>query len=118
MLPAVFLCVMTTIYSIMLKMAAPVTKHYSKAPRTRKVYVMGKKKWYENVYQCAANLNKGWRLKFSLRFIDFVYMLMEVMFFPNLNLQYNGIYIFAQFASYNLSTRKNEVASVLHLAVS
>ena len=34
--------VMTTIYSIMLKMAAPVTEHYSKAPRTRKVYVMEK----------------------------------------------------------------------------
>ena len=36
--------VMTTIYSIMLKvaMAAPVTEHCSKAPRTRKVYVMEK----------------------------------------------------------------------------
>ena len=32
--------VMTTIYSIMLKMAAPVTEHCSKAPQTRKVYVM------------------------------------------------------------------------------
>ena len=75
----------------MLKMAAPVTKHCSKAPRTRKVYVMEKNKWYENVYQCAANLNKGWQLNFALRFnlkkagntiirsenIDFVYMLME-----------------------------------------
>ena len=34
--------VMTTIYSIMLKMAVPVTKHCSKAPGTRKVYVMEK----------------------------------------------------------------------------
>ena len=34
--------VMTTIYSIMVKMAAPVTKRCSKAPRTRKIYVMEK----------------------------------------------------------------------------
>ena len=77
--------VMTTINPIMLKMVAPITKHCSMAPGN------GKNKWYENVYQCAANLNKGWQLNFSLRFnlkkqwntiirsenIDFVYMLME-----------------------------------------
>ena len=52
--------------------------------------VMEKNKWHENMYQCAANHNKGWQLIFSLRFnlkkqwntviwsenIDFVYMLM------------------------------------------
>ena len=31
--------VMTTIYSIMVKMAAPVTEHRTKAPRS--IYVMG-----------------------------------------------------------------------------
>ena len=41
-----------------------------------------------------------------------MYMLMDAMFcFPE-------IFNFAQFASYNLSTRKNEVANVLLLAVS
>ena len=34
--------VMTTIYYIMVKMAAPVTEHCSKAPQTRKIYVMEK----------------------------------------------------------------------------
>ena len=34
--------VMTTIYSIMVKMATPVTEHCSKAPRTRIIYVMEK----------------------------------------------------------------------------
>ena len=42
--------------------------------------------------------------------IDFVNMLMEAMF---CFLQCNGIYNFAQFASYNLSTRKNEMANEL-----
>ena len=75
----------------MLKMAAPVTKHCTKAPRTRKVYQCnGQNKCYENGYQCGANLNKGRQLNFSLRFnfkkqwntiirsenIYFVYMLM------------------------------------------
>ena len=58
----------STIYSIMVKMAAPATEHCSKAPRTRKIYVMEKNKWHENMYQCAANHNKGWQLNFSLRF--------------------------------------------------
>ena len=74
--------VMTTIYSIMVKMAAPVTEHCSKAPRTTKIYVMEKTNGYHH--------NKGCQLNFSLRFnlkkqwntvirsenIDFVYMSM------------------------------------------
>ena len=60
--------VMTTIYSVMLKMAAPVTEHCSKAPRTRKVYVMEKTNGMKTCTNVLANLNNGWQLNFSLRF--------------------------------------------------
>ena len=87
-----------------------------------------KKKWHENMYQCAANHNKGRQLNFLLRFnkkkkwntvirsenIDFVYMLMGSYVLLSRTEIFNVIvYIFLQFAPHNLSTRKNEVANVL-----
>ena len=38
----IYIHVAGVIYSIMVKMAAPVTEHCSKAPRTRKIYVIEK----------------------------------------------------------------------------
>ena len=78
---------MTTIYSIMVKMAAPVTEHGSKAPRTRKVYLMEKRnctKTCTNVLQIIItggnsifNVKKQWNTIISSVNIDFVYMLMR-----------------------------------------
>ena len=98
--------------------------HCSKAPRTRKMHVMKKKnKWHENMYQCAANHNKGW-LRFNKKKEWNTVIRLEKLVLCTC---YNGklcfasrteifnvmVYIFAQFAPYNLSTPKNEVANVL-----
>ena len=59
----------------MVKMAAPVTEHCSKAPRTRKIYVMEKTngmKTCTNVLQIKKKRNTVIRSEN----IDFVYMLM------------------------------------------
>ena len=50
---------MTTIYSIMLKMAAPVTEHCSKAPGTRNVYVMEKTNGMKTCTNVLQILTKG-----------------------------------------------------------
>ena len=79
--------VMTIIHSIMLKMAAPVTKHCSNAPKTRKVYVIEKTngmKTCTNGLQILIKggnsifrLKKQWNTIIRSENIDFVYMLME-----------------------------------------
>ena len=97
---------MTTIYSVMLKMAAPCSNQtLFKAPRTRKVYVMEKTngmKTCTNVLQIIIKSgNSIFHLHVNHESIDFVYMLMG-----KLHVQY--VYIcmlcfpkpkFAQFAS-------------------
>ena len=77
---------MTTIYSIIVKMATPVTEHCSKAPRTRKIYVMEKTngmKTCTNVLQIIIKVAtqffvniQFWNTVIRSENIDFVYMLM------------------------------------------
>ena len=78
---------------------------------------LGFKNFWDGVYNfffcppLGFNLKKKWNTVIRSENIDFVYMLMEAVFcFPELK---SSMYIFAQFAPYNLSTRKNEVANVL-----
>ena len=104
---------MTTIYSIMVKMAAPVTEHCSKAPRTRKIYVMEKTNGMKpstNVIITGGNsiFVKVQLIKTVIRLenIDYVYMLMGSYVLLSRTEVFNVmVYIFAQFAFLHLKMR-------------